>query len=206
MSELQLTQFVIGPIATNCYLLHNRKQAVIFDLGGDPAGVLKFLEAQQLKLFTIFNTHLHFDHVYGNSALAKATGATILANKRDSYLLDAKATSKFGLPPVEAFEFTDLDESTIDILGAECRVLATPGHTPGSLSFYLPAAGLIFCGDLLFNRAVGRTDLPGGNSQPLAQSIRGKVYSLPDETAVYPGHEEETTVGDEKKFNPDVRA
>ncbi|MDR2893647.1 MAG: MBL fold metallo-hydrolase [Deltaproteobacteria bacterium] len=208
MQDLQLKQFSIGRLVTNSYLLHNSSQAVLIDIGGEPAAVLKYLQTNKLELLTIFNTHLHFDHVYGNRALAEATGAKIMGNERDSFIKEENVAGKgmFGLPPVPPFEFENLDEGVIEVLGAECRVLATPGHTPGSLSFYFPAQNWIFCGDLLFHRAVGRTDFKGGDSEALAESLRGKVYTLPDDTIAYPGHDEETVVGDEKRLNPYVRA
>ena len=206
MEIMQFAQFVLGPLSTNCYLMHDRKEAVIFDVGGDPAEVVEFLKSNGLKLTKIFNTHLHFDHIYGNRALSEATGAPIYANERDSYLVGSdEATSMFGMPPVPPFEFENLDEGVITLLGTECRVMSTPGHTPGSLSYYLPEHGKLFSGDVLFYRAVGRSDFKGGDGATLARSIKEKIYTLPDETIVYAGHELATTVGGEKQFNHYVR-
>ncbi|MDL2313785.1 MBL fold metallo-hydrolase, partial [Desulfovibrio sp. OttesenSCG-928-C14] len=199
--------FVIGPLSTNCYLVHNYKEAALFDPGGEVGEILQFLKSNSLKLTHIYNTHMHFDHVWGNQELSEATGAPIFANERDHYLVEgnAQATRQWGLPPVKPYEYVNLDEGEISILGTPCRVLATPGHTPGSLSFYLPEHGKLFSGDLLFYRAVGRSDFPGGDGRVLAKSVREKVYVLPDETVVYAGHELATTVGGEKQHNPYVR-
>ena len=206
MDIMQFGQFVLGPLSTNCYLMHDRKEAVIFDVGGDPAEVLEFLKSNNLKLTRIFNTHLHFDHVYGNKALSEATGAPIFANERDSYLVESdEGTRSFGMPPVPPFKFENLDEGTVSLLGTECRIMSTPGHTPGSLSYYLPEHGKLFSGDVLFYRAVGRSDFKGGDGPTLVRSIKEKIYTLPDETIVYAGHELATTVGSEKQLNHYVR-
>lgn len=194
--------FPLGPLETNCYLISNGKEAVVIDPGGNPAPILQYLEQQGLKLTRILNTHLHFDHVLGNAALAKATGATISAGKADTFLLDAASGRRFGLPETEPFSFSALVEGDIPLLGDTCRVFSTPGHSPGSLSYYFPKLGALFAGDVLFRRAVGRTDLPGGDSAALGHSIRTKLYALPEETVVYPGHDAATTIGEEKRENP----
>ena len=208
MAKLQFAQFFLGALATNCYLMHNGEEAFVIDPGGSPEEVLDYLKKNNLKLTRIFNTHLHFDHVSGNRALAAATGARIYANERDSYLKEEnrQAPSLYGMPAVEDFQFENLDEGVLHILGAEMRILATPGHTPGGLSFYLPEYNLLFCGDVLFRRDVGRTDFKGGDTETLIESIRRKLYTLPDSTRVCPGHEEGTVIGEEKQLNQYVRA
>lgn len=203
---MQFAQFVLGSISTNCYLMHNRKEAVVFDPGGDPDEVFDYLKTNNLKLTHIFNTHLHFDHIYGNQALASATGAVILANDRDNYLISTdRSTAMFGVPPVPRFTYTVIDEGSMLILDSQMLIFSTPGHTPGSLSFYLPEHGKLFSGDVLFYRAVGRTDFEGGDTQTLITSIKEKLYTLPEDTIVYAGHELATTIGGEKKNNPYVR-
>jgi glyoxylase-like metal-dependent hydrolase (beta-lactamase superfamily II) len=203
---MQFAQFVLGFISTNCYLMHNRREAVVFDPGGEPDEVLAYLESNKLKLTHIFNTHLHFDHILGNAPLSSATWAPVLANKRDDYLVSTdRATAAFGVPPVPPFTYRNIDEGSMSILDTPMQILATPGHTPGSLSFYLPEHGKLFSGDVLFYRAVGRTDFEGGDTRTLLASIKEKLYALPDETIVYAGHELATTIGGEKKYNPYVR-
>jgi len=107
-----------------------------------------------------------------------------------------------GLPRVTLFDFLDLPAGETTFLGLACRVLATPGHTPGSRSLYFPEAGALFSGDLLFNRSIGRTDFPLGDHEALMRSVRELIFTLPPETVVFSGHGPETTVGDEREHNP----
>lgn len=201
---MELAVFNLGPLATNSYLLHNGKEAVMIDVGGEPHEVLKYLKEKGLALKEILVTHMHFDHVLGVTALAEATGAAVRANSRDSYLLGEQG---MGFPAIpKDFKYSGLDEGKIEVLGQECLVLSTPGHTQGSLSYYFPELGALFCGDVLFYRSVGRSDFPGGNTETLMNSIRNKLYTLPDETTVYPGHDLETSIGGEKSSNSFVRA
>lgn len=203
---MQLVEFPLGPLETNSFLLHAGNEAVMIDAGGDPSAVLDYLADNRLKLTHILITHLHFDHVLGVAALQKATGAKAYCSERDFPLLEGQLNSVgMGFPPVDKFESENLDESVLDILGTQCRVLATPGHSPGSLSYYFENIDSIFGGDVLFYRSVGRTDFPGGNTATLMESIKTKIYSLPDHTKVYPGHGPDTTVELEKKSNPFVR-
>ena len=197
MPQLQFAHFFLGPLATNCYLMHDGREAVLFDPGGSPGKVLDYLKENRLKLTAIYNTHLHFDHVTGNRELAEASGAPIYANERDAYLIpdNRQAAILYGVAPVQDFEFQNLDEGSRSVLGTEMRVLATPGHTPGSLSYHLPEYKLVIDGDVLFHGDIGRTDFKGGDYQTLEHSIRTKLYVLPDETRVWPGHEEDTTIG-----------
>lgn len=201
---MQIKLFTLGPLETNCFLLASGKKAAMVDVGGEPGEVLNYLEQNGLELADILITHMHFDHVLGVKALAEATGAKVRANGRDEFLLTGQSTLGFPNPP--AFEYENLDEGPADFIGQECRVFATPGHSPGSLSYYFPAAKALFCGDVLFYRSVGRSDFPGGDTKTLMNSIRQKIYTLPDETTVYPGHMLETNAGDEKRLNPFVTA
>ncbi|MDR1126065.1 MAG: MBL fold metallo-hydrolase [Deltaproteobacteria bacterium] len=208
MPQLQFAHFFLGPLATNCYLMHDGKEAVVFDPGGSPEKVLDYLKKNKLGLTAIYNTHLHFDHVTGNHALATASQAPIYANERDAYLMpdNRQASILYGVPPVEDFAFQNLDEGARTVLGTEMRVLATPGHTPGSLSYYLPEYRTVICGDVLFHGDIGRTDFKGGDYPTLEKSIREKLYTLPEDTRVCPGHEEETSIGEEKLYNNYVKA
>jgi glyoxylase-like metal-dependent hydrolase (beta-lactamase superfamily II) len=208
MPQLQFAHFFLGPLATNCYLMHDGKEAVVFDPGGSPEKVLDYLKKNKLRLTAIYNTHLHFDHVTGNRALVMASQAPIYANERDAYLMtdNRQASILYGVPPVEDFAFQNLDEGDRTVLGTEMRVLATPGHTPGSLSYYLPEYRTVICGDVLFHGDIGRTDFKGGDYPTIEKSIREKLYTLPEDTRVCPGHEEETSIGEEKLYNNYVKA
>lgn len=200
---MEIVQFTLGPIDTNCMLLHNGKEAIIIDVGGDAREVLAYLREHRLKLTDILVTHMHVDHVLGVADLAESTGAKVWANSRDEYLLTGNRV--MGFPDPKPFKYENIEEGTGSFLGAECRMLSTPGHTPGSISYYFPDCSSLFCGDVLFYRSVGRTDFPGGDTDTLMNSIRQKIYSLPDDTAVYPGHMLATGVGDEKRLNPFVK-
>ncbi|MDR3073157.1 MAG: MBL fold metallo-hydrolase [Deltaproteobacteria bacterium] len=202
---MRIYTFPLGPLETNCYLLVEGNEAAAVDPGGSPDAVTRYLDANNLKLTAILNTHLHFDHVLGNAELSAATGAPVYANSLDGYLLRPEmSASRYGLPDTPPFAYVNQEEGATTLIGLSCRILHTPGHTPGSLSFYFSSAGALFCGDLLFHRSVGRTDLPGGDTDALRDSIRRKVFTLPPDTVVYPGHGPATSVGDEQRMNPFV--
>ena len=200
---MKIVIFPLGPLETNCYLIHNDTEAVIIDVGGDPSSVVNYLQRNGLTLTHILCTHMHFDHVYGVRALVRATGAKVYASEKDRFLLTEE---DWGSPKVESYDFSDLKDGEISLLGLSCTVLPTPGHTPGGLSFYLPGASAVFVGDSLFYRSIGRTDFSGGNFNDLATSIRTRLFTLPDDTTAYPGHGPHTTIGDEKRSNPYVGA
>ncbi len=211
---LRFNCFGLGPLDTNCYMIDNGAEAVVIDPGGNPGQVLRMVANENLKVTHILNTHLHFDHTYGNAVMIANTDAPVLASERDSFLLETEygKGGAFGLPPVNDYAFSNIDEGELEVLGVKCKVLATPGHTPGSLSFYFPpeavgyengnGQGLLFSGDVIFKRSAGRTDFPGGSSDTLMRSIQGKVFALPADTIIFSGHGPETTVGEELEQNP----
>ncbi|WP_028574825.1 MBL fold metallo-hydrolase [Desulfonatronovibrio hydrogenovorans] len=201
---LKLKQFNLGPLETNCYLIYNDKQALAVDPGGDPEAVIDFLQTQELNLQTILNTHLHFDHIQGNQSLSSRTGAEIMAPQKDSFLLQTEVGGGgfMGFPETPAFDFINLEPGQTVFLDSPCHVLGTPGHTPGSLSFYFPELNAVFVGDLLFFRSVGRTDFPGGDPEVLKESAQKQIFTLPDNTTIYSGHGPESRVLDERLHNP----
>lgn len=201
---LRIKQFSLGALETNCYLLYSETEALAIDPGGDPGEVLFFLKNKKLNLDLILNTHLHFDHIQGNAELSAGTGAGIFAPKEDEFLMDTEVGNGgfMGFPRTPAFDFMPLKQGRTEYLGAQCHVLATPGHTPGSMSFYFPDLEAVFVGDLIFFRSVGRTDFPGGDAGVLKKSVVEKIFTLPDQTTIYSGHGPETSVGDEKLQNP----
>ena len=199
---MEVHTFSLGPLETNCYLVVNGSEALAVDPGGDPAQVVTFLKQKGLRLAAILNTHLHFDHISGNAALAKATGAPIYLNTEDLFLLDVICGNRTAAHIIEPFEYQTLEAGEITCAGLRVTVIHTPGHSPGSLSYYLPDHGVLFSGDVLFYRDTGRSDLPGGSRPVLEdESIRGKLYQLPDQTLVYPGHGPSTNIGGEKVEN-----
>jgi hydroxyacylglutathione hydrolase len=201
-----IKDYQLGPLQTNCYLLAGETEAVVIDPGGNPTPVLDFLKENGLTLTHILNTHLHFDHTAGNKVLSDATGAPVLANKGDAPHLDTwlGKGGDMGLPLIDPFEWDNLEPGEKTFAGLECRILHTPGHSEGSLTFYFPEAKTAFVGDLIFYRSIGRTDFPGGDMDVLKQSVREHIFSLPDETVLLSGHGPETSVGDEKNHNPFV--
>ena len=201
---LQIEIFALGSLETNCYLVHNGSVAVVIDPGGDPGKVVDFIKENGLYLEKVLNTHLHFDHIQGNAELAEVFSVQILASTKDAFLLDTEvgAGGFMGFPLTPAFEYHDLAAGEYIFAGDKCFVLATPGHTPGSLSFYFPGAKAVFSGDLIFYRSIGRTDFPGGDQDELIQSAKEKIFTLPEHTEIYPGHGPKTQVREETLHNP----
>ena len=201
---MRVETFSLGPIETNSYLAVEGSQAVAVDAGGDPAPMFRYLSSRSLTLTHILLTHLHFDHTYGAKALQTATGAAILAGAKDAYLLKTELGRGgfMEFPLVEQFDYTPADEGEIELLGQPCKVLATPGHSPGSLSYYFPRAGAVFSGDLIFHGSVGRTDFPGGSQETLLASVKEKIFTLAPVTIIYPGHGPETSASRERLHNP----
>ncbi len=202
---LKVSCFPLGPLQTNCFVVHNLKEALVIDPGGNPKSVLNFLNKNSLTLKYILNTHFHFDHILGNKDLQDSTEVEILASSKDDFLLKAQVGGgggMLGFPKVPLFDYRDIGEGVVKWLGEECHILSTPGHTPGSLSFYFPESKVLFSGDLIFQRSIGRTDFPGGSLEQLLDSVKRKVFVLPGDTIIYSGHGPATTVHEEKLFNP----
>jgi len=204
---LQIVTLPVGLIQTNCYIVGcpETGEGVVIDPGGHPERILAEIERLGLSIQYVFNTHAHFDHTDANGAIVKATGAPLALHPEDRALLAASGgAALFGLqaqpsPPPD-LDLHDGDEIRVGSLNFQ--VLHTPGHTPGHVCFYEPQEGVLFDGDVLFFRGVGRTDLPGGSWQQLLDSIQRRLFVLPDETVVYSGHGPATTIGDEKRQNP----
>jgi glyoxylase-like metal-dependent hydrolase (beta-lactamase superfamily II) len=203
-----------GPIQTNAYLLAapERGEAVLVDAPGEIwAVVAPLLAASQCRLTELWLTHGHWDHTQGAAEVVRATGAKVRAHLADRPLyetpqvMNAFMAARLKLEPVFPSDWVKQGD-TFMALGTKIEVRAVPGHCPGNVLFYLAEAGMVWVGDALFAGSVGRTDLPGGSAEVLADSIRGQIYTLPDETVVYPGHGPATTVGQEKQSNPHVPA
>ncbi|WP_022656539.1 MBL fold metallo-hydrolase [uncultured Desulfovibrio sp.] len=201
---MPVATFPLGPLQTNSYLIHNADQAVAVDVGGEPAPMIEYLTEHKLTLAAICLTHRHFDHLYGVAELAGATKAAVYTPTGDDSLAETESGRGgiWGFPPVSPFDSLPMPTGQADFGGMECRVLETPGHTPGGVSLYFPAGKLVFTGDALFYRSMGRTDFPGGNQATLLHSIVDVLFKLPDDTAVYPGHGPATSIGDERRNNP----
>lgn len=212
---LTIQIFTFSPIQENTYVLYNeQRDCCIIDPGcyfGNERQELKdFIETNRLRPVYLLNTHCHLDHVFGNKFVHDTWGLTLHLHEKEKEVLDRAPASglKWGLPfDNYKGDLIYLREGDTVRLGTdELNILFTPGHSPGSVSFYCPAQDFIVSGDVLFNRSIGRTDLPGGHFDTLAQSIREVLYPLPNKTVVYPGHGPETTIGAEKINNPFVKA
>jgi glyoxylase-like metal-dependent hydrolase (beta-lactamase superfamily II) len=201
-----------GPIQTNAYLLTDRArgEALLIDAPGEvwPA-VEVILHGEKCRLTELWITHGHWDHMQGGAEVVRASGAVVSAHLADQILIETPEVMKrfmdedLGLEPVKVDRWVAQGDR-LTALGSLAEVRHVPGHCPGSVLFYFAAAHAAFVGDALFKQSVGRTDLPGGSFAQLEQSIRTQIYTLPDDTAVYPGHGPATTVGAEKETNPYV--
>ncbi|RPH97920.1 MAG: MBL fold metallo-hydrolase [Calditrichaeota bacterium] len=203
---MNIRTIIVGPLGVNCYIVFCpiTRNAAVIDPGGDAELIFNEISKQNLIVKIILLTHGHFDHFGAAAAVKQSTGASLLMNDRDEILVSAAAESAvfFGLPAPESFEVDGVlrDGDQIEVGEIRGHVIATPGHSPGSLSFLLQES--VFVGDTLFLNSIGRADLPGGNERQLMQSIRSRLFTLPDETAVYCGHGPATTIGREKRYNP----
>ena len=208
---LKVKSFVFSPIQENTYLLYNEfNECFIMDPGcyfPEEQDELKtFITQSNLKPLMLLNTHCHLDHVFGNKFVAETYKLTLQLHEKEKLLLDYAPTS--GLMynmPFDNYvgEYIYLKEGDIIKLGEdELKVIEAPGHSPGHICFYCAKQNFIISGDVLFNRSIGRTDLPGGDHETLIKNIKEKLFVLPDETVVYSGHGAATTIGDEKKYNP----
>ena len=196
----------VGPLQANCHIVgcEDTKKAAVIDPGGDTDRILLALAKEKLTLTAIINTHGHFDHVAGNPALKKATGADLMIHPLDAPLLRqaAKSAAQWGLKVDNSPQPDRLlnDGDTIVVGSITLTVLHTPGHSPGGICLWTDR--VVFVGDTLFDGSIGRSDFPGGDLHILITSIRTKLFALPDDVAVYPGHMTTTTIEREKKFNP----
>ncbi len=202
---------VVDPVfAQNCYVLHRKDtdHVLLLDTGLQHREVLKLLEQKGWQVDRILITHGHVDHVIGVPEVVKATGAPVAMHPDDEVLLDFERFRSFPFAPedLQPFALAErlMDGALLSWQDVQIRVLHTPGHTEGSCVFVLGED--LFAGDTLFNRGIGRTDLPGGNFEKLVVSIKERLYALPGDTVVYPGHGPATTIREEKLMNPFVPA
>ena len=197
----------VGMLACNCSIFGDEqtREALVVDPGDNIDEILEVLARHGLKVKAIVITHAHIDHIGGAHKLKQATGAAVYMNQNDTALqkmLDEQA-AWLGMAPVEPVKIDSAakDGDSLVIGATEFHVLHTPGHTPGSISLWVPSEGKLVAGDTLFRDSIGRTDLPGGDGRKILRSIHDKLLPLADETVVIPGHGESTTIGRERRFN-----
>lgn len=211
--SLQIHTIVSMPFAENTYVVwrSERSEALVIDPGLEPESILEFLEREQLRPAALLNTHGHADHIGGNAALKQAfPEAPLIIGANDAPMLTdsmANLSAPFGMPITSPPEDRAVREGdTIEAAGITLEVLDIPGHSPGHVVFVLRENPIIvFGGDVLFREGIGRYDFPGSDGRLLMDGIRRKLYVLPDNTVVYPGHGPVTTAEHEKRNNPYVR-
>ncbi len=208
---MELRTFVVNPIQVNCYLLWDEsKEAVLIDCGAwfpkEREEIKEFITANGLSLKHYLNTHLHFDHVFGNAFVEETFGIKAEANDADWPWAEGikERVARFGIRydeevPALGRVLNDGDEITFGT--SRIAAIAVPGHSPGSLCYHLPEEKILFSGDTLFHGSIGRTDFPDSNHTLFIASIRERLLTLPEETTVYPGHDRHTTIGFEKAYN-----
>ena len=200
----------VGITQTNCYIVgcEETHEGVVIDPGGNPKRILKAIEESGLTIRYVLNTHCHFDHMGANADVVTATGAPLALHPAELPILQSRGGATWFGVQVKESPMPDVeleDGQVLEVGTLRFQVLHTPGHSPGGVTFYLKDQGVAFDGDALFQMGVGRTDLPGGDWDTLARSIREVLFALPDETIIYSGHGPETTVGREKRSNPWTR-
>jgi glyoxylase-like metal-dependent hydrolase (beta-lactamase superfamily II) len=198
---------VVGRLQTNCYILQSDSKALVIDPGDEPERILRFLSDLRVKPSQIIATHTHFDHVLGVDKIRTTLKIPFLIHRDDLSTLESMQSRvrqfmDLSVPPPPKVDRFLADGESITIGHDTVKVLHTPGHSPGSIS--LAGRGYVITGDALFNQSIGRTDLPGGDLDTLTHSITDRLFSLDDNSIVYPGHGPETSLGDEKLTNPFV--
>ncbi len=208
---MKIKIFIFNQIQENTYLIYDKtKEAVIIDCGASNEMEYKkleeFISSNDLRLKYLLNTHLHFDHTLGNHFIYEKYNIRPMYNHEEEKMPNLR--SQAGMMGFDIdYDSGNADKyindgDVIRFGTTEIKALLTPGHSPGSLSYYVEKANCIFTGDALFERSIGRTDLWEGNFDTLIKGIREKLYTLPDNTVVYPGHGPSTTIQEEKQFNP----
>ncbi|MBD5190406.1 MAG: MBL fold metallo-hydrolase [Bacteroidales bacterium] len=215
MPNLKIARFGFSLFGINTYVVYSpdSKECAIIDPGmindEERKAIDNFIEKNGLKVKYLINTHLHIDHCIGNSYIEKKYGVKGMAHPADLMLgsILSSQAQMFGLP-FKVDDITDVNElkegDVISLGNGKLNVIHVPGHAPGHIALYDKEDKFLIDGDILFEGSIGRTDLPGGNYQNLAYGIVNKLFTLPDDVTVFPGHGSQTTIGREKESNPYV--
>jgi len=206
---LEVLRFVFNPFGENTYLIRTRDgSCAIIDPGcmekAEEERLVSAIEDRNLKPKMLLNTHCHIDHVLGNEFVFRKYGLQPIIHPNEAPVLEAtpRVADMYGLHYQSSPEPLFLESSEIELGGEKLEVIEVPGHSPGHVAFYHRNSNTLISGDVLFKQSIGRTDLPGGDFDTLIHSIQTKLFSLPDETTVYAGHMDPTTIGEEKRHNP----
>jgi len=209
MQVLEITTLILGPVETNCYILTDTESgsAAIIDPAWDGQVIYQKAQKKGWRIEQVWVTHAHFDHIGGVKSLVEAisTPVTIACHPEDRVLWEERGGAPYFGLSIDLAPEPDhwIADGEILRLGQyEFEVRHVPGHTPGHVVYFCTAEGLLFCGDVIFKGAIGRTDLPGGDTDQLLASIQHQVLTLPDETRIMPGHGPATTIADERRSNP----
>ena len=210
MSDLKIGRMVIGSVQTNCYFVYREgtSDVIFFDPADKGDYIYETLKDKGFNVKGILLTHAHFDHIWGCNKLRELSGAPVYAYEAEKVLCEDAVTNvseQVGRPYTVIPDRYLKDGEEITVADMTCRLIATPGHTVGSCCYYFEEDGMLIAGDTLFQESVGRTDLATGSMGELVRSIKDKLFTLPDDTKVYPGHGDSTTIGYEKEYNPFVQ-
>lgn len=206
--QMHLEQYVVGMVATNCYLVENTltKESLIIDPGAEAERLQQAIGERKQKPVAILLTHGHFDHAAAAGELAKQYQIPVYAHEAERRTLETPALNlSQGMGGSADSYHADVflsDEQELDLAGFHIRVLFTPGHTPGGCCYYIPREDVVFSGDSLFCGSIGRTDFPEGSARRLIDGVRSKLMVLPEQTLVLPGHDSRTTIEQERMYNP----
>lgn len=211
---MRIHKFTFNPFQENTYIIaNNNDECIIVDPGcysnHEFTEINQFISEHNLKVLEIIATHCHLDHIFGAKTLCEKYGTTFRIPENEVSTLQAapNSASFFGIPGLELPEFVnDLKVGPAKLGSDTFEIIAAPGHSIGHVVFYIPQIKSLIGGDVLFQGSIGRTDLPGGNFETLEKSIQEKIYTLPEDTVVYPGHGDNTEIGIEKRTNPFVKA
>jgi len=205
---MDVRTFTVGSMAENCHIARRdgAREAVVVDPGEEAPRLLEAIAALELDVVAILLTHTHFDHVGAVAPLARATGAPVWCPELEvAVLADIMRYVPWdGFGPYESYDadHTVAGGERLALAGLDIDVLLTPGHSPGHVTYHVPAEQAVFSGDVLFAGSIGRTDLPGGDTATLMRTLGELLDALPDETVVHPGHMGATTIGRERASNP----
>lgn len=207
MADLEIFRKTLGDMGTNCYIMvnHDTNECIVFDPAAEAEVLKEIFSDPKFKLQAIFLTHGHFDHIGAVKELKDTFHVPVYASKEENEQvlgkLEANLSAMFGNPVTLQADEVLKDGEKIDIIGTTLTCILTPGHTAGGMCYYSEELQSLIAGDTLFCGSVGRTDFPTGNGQVLLNSIHEKLFTLPDETKVFPGHMDSTTIVWEKENN-----